>query len=67
VKPPADMLRKASAADIQRLVAMMEEFYAEAAYPLNHQRAAAAFARLLADERLGHVWFIQASSGEIGY
>lgn len=61
MKPPAEILRRALAADVKRLVTMMEEFYAEAAYPLNRQRAAEAFARLLADERLGRVWFIQAS------
>ncbi|MCI0744871.1 MAG: hypothetical protein L0Y58_05630 [Verrucomicrobia subdivision 3 bacterium] len=46
---------------------MMQEFYAEAAYPLNHKRAAEAFARLLADDRLGHVWFIRAHLREVGY
>jgi hypothetical protein len=35
------------------------EFYAEAAYPLTHRRAAKGFAALLADNQLGHVWFIQ--------
>jgi len=44
----------------------MVEFYAEAAYPLNHRRAAEAFASLLADDRLGHVWFIQADSKDVG-
>jgi ribosomal protein S18 acetylase RimI-like enzyme len=45
----------------------MDEFYAEAAYPLNRKRAAEAFGQLLGDERLGYVWFIQANSREIGY
>lgn len=55
-------MRKASPEDVQRLVALMAEFYAEGAYPLNHRRAAEAFVVLLADERLGQVWFIQADS-----
>lgn len=60
-------MRKASPEDGPRLVALMSEFYAEGGYPLNHQRAAEAFAALLADERLGHVWFIQADSKDVGH
>jgi GNAT superfamily N-acetyltransferase len=58
---------KAALEDVPRLVALMEEFYAEAAYPLNRQRAAEAFAAFLADERLGHVWFIQSESRDVGH
>ena len=46
---------------------MMTEFYAESPYTLNHRRATEAFAALLADDRLGHVWFIQSDSQDIGY
>ena len=53
--------------DVDRLVALMDEFYAAAGYKLNHQRASSAFAALLADERLGRVWLIQAGSGDVGY
>ena len=60
-------MRKASPEDVQRLVALMAEFYAEGGYPLNHQHAADAFAALLADDRLGHVWFIQADSRDVGH
>jgi len=60
-------LRKASLEDVPRLVALMAEFYAEGAYPLNHRRAAEGFAALLADERLGHVWFIRADSQDAGH
>ena len=52
-------MRKALFEDVVGLVASMSEFYAEAAYPLNRGRAADAFGALLADERLGQVWFIQ--------
>ena len=45
----------------------MDEFYAEAAYPLHHQRAAEAFTALLADEQLGQAWFIQAKSRNVGH
>ena len=60
-------MRKASPDDIQQLVAMMTEFYAESAYTLNQRRATDAFTALLADERLGHVWFIQSESESVGY
>ncbi len=49
------------------LVGLMTEFYAEAAFALNPRRASAAFAPLLADERLGLVWFIRVEAGDIGY
>ena len=60
-------MRKASPDDIQQLVMMMTEFYAESPYTLNQQRATEAFTALLADDRLGHVWFIQSDSQDIGY
>jgi GNAT superfamily N-acetyltransferase len=64
--PP--ILRKAEPADLHLLVNMMTEFYAESPYTLNTRRAAEAFAPLLADERLGSVWLIQAAnSKEAGY
>jgi len=60
-------MRKAASGDLQLLVALMTEFYAESPYTLNPRRAAEAFAPLLADDRLGHVWFIQADSADVGY
>jgi GNAT superfamily N-acetyltransferase len=46
---------------------MMAEFYSGSPYILNPRRAAEGFAPLLADDRLGHVWFIGAESKEVGY
>ena len=60
-------VRTASPNDVRELVAMMTEFYSESPFTLNQQRAAEAFAPLLADERLGQVWFIQADSQDVGY
>jgi GNAT superfamily N-acetyltransferase len=60
-------MRRASPNDVQQLVTMMDEFHAEFGYPLNHQRATEAFATLLADDRLGSVWFIQADGQDVGY
>src|SRR4029077_13787249 len=60
-------LKKATSKDLEQLVTMMAEFYAESPFKLNPQRAAAAFTPLLASEQLGHVWFIQAGSRDVGY
>ena len=64
---PHKILRKASPADVRRLVALMSAFYAEGGYPLNQRRAAEGFTALLADERLGQVWFIQADAQDVGH
>ncbi len=61
------ILRRAGPNDLQQLVTMMAEFYAESPYTLNPRRAAKAFTPLLADDRLGHVRFIQAHSKGVGY
>jgi len=60
-------IRKARPGDLQALVALMAEFYGEFGYPLNRQRAAGAFTAILSDDRLGHVWLIQADAEDVGY
>jgi GNAT superfamily N-acetyltransferase len=60
-------MKRASPNDVEQLVRMMDEFYAEGGYSLNHRRATEAFATLLADERLGWVWLIQAEGQDVGY
>jgi len=60
-------MRRASLKDVPQLVTMMAEFYSDSPYTLNPRRAADAFTTLLADERLGHVWFIQSNSKDVGY
>jgi ribosomal protein S18 acetylase RimI-like enzyme len=45
----------------------MTEFYSESTTPLDSSRAAAAFATLLANDRLGHAWLIQADKNDVGY
>jgi GNAT superfamily N-acetyltransferase len=60
-------MRKASLADVPLLVALMAEFYSDSPYTLNPRRATAAFSSLLSDDRLGHVWLIQADSKVVGY
>jgi GNAT superfamily N-acetyltransferase len=60
-------MRRASLNDIPLLVDLMAEFYAEAGYDLHHTRAAGAFEAILADERLGYVWIIQAEHQDVGH
>jgi len=60
-------MKRASLNDVQQLVTMMDEFYAEGGYPLNHRRATEAFTTLLADDRRGYVWFIEADGQDVGY
>ena len=59
--------RKASLADVQLLVRMMDEFYSDSPYRLNPRRATDAFTALLSDERLGSIWIIQSNSKDVGY
>ncbi len=60
-------MRRAGPNDIPLLVGLMAEFYAEGGYDLNHARAAGAFAAILADERLGYAWIIQADHQDVGH
>src|SRR6267154_2831916 len=64
---PVPTMRKASLTDVEQLVAMMAEFYSASPYTLNLRRATEAFTLLLADERLGQVWFIQVDAKDVGY
>ena len=61
------LMRRALPSDIPLLVTMMTEFYSDSHYTLNPRRATDAFMALLADDRLGHVWFIQSDSRDVGY
>ena len=60
-------MRRASADDIPLLVGLMADFYAEAGYELERERAASAFAPVLADERLGYIWIIQMGTSDVGH
>jgi len=67
MNPSPEVLRQASPDDVPRLVELMAEFYAEGGFPLNRPHAGQAFAALLTDGRLGHVWFIQSGLKEVGH
>ena len=60
-------MRRALPSDIPALVALMSEFYGEAGYSLDHSLAGRAFAAILADERLGYVWLMDAEGRDVGY
>jgi GNAT superfamily N-acetyltransferase len=60
-------VRAARPDDVPTLVALMGEFYAESGYPLPEGAAARAFATLIADPTLGHVWLLAAGGAPAGY
>ena len=57
-------LRQAGAQDLPELLELMDEFYGEAGYSLDPDRARAAFLPLLAPGQLGQVW-VAESDGQI--
>ena len=61
-----DVMR-AGRSDLDRLVALMTEFYAESDFRLNSVRARAAFGPLLDRGDLGQVWLLRAGGEPVGY
>ena len=59
--------RKATLEDMPALVDLMQEFYAEANYPLDRQWATASFSALLKDDSRGAAWIIFHDSEPAGY
>jgi len=53
--------------DIPVLVDLMQEFYAEADYPLDRDWAATSFSTLLQDDSRGAVWIVFHDSEPAGY
>ena len=60
-------VRRATAADVDLLVDLMRQFYAEASFPLDAAWAAAAFSSLIADPSLGAVWIMSVDDDVVGY
>ena len=60
-------MREAVTEDVHTLVELMAEFYEESGYPLDRERAGAAFTALLSDPRLGRVWLVQEAAADVGY
>ena len=61
------LVRKATVEDIPILVDLMQEFYAEADYPLDRDWAAASFNALMQDDSLGAVWVVFHDSEPTGH
>jgi GNAT superfamily N-acetyltransferase len=60
-------MRPAKTDDLQTLLDLMADFYAEAGYSLDRPHAEEAFAALLADPRLGRVWLIEHGAAAVGH
>ena len=63
----ATTVRNAAQADIPALVDLMQEFYAEAGYPLDRGWAAASFSALLSDDSRGAAWVVSHDTEPAGY
>lgn len=60
-------MRRAHREDIPTLLTLMDAFYTEAGYTLNHSLADEAFTALLGDERLGYIWLLESNGNAVGY
>jgi len=60
-------MRPAKASDLQTLLDLMADFYAEAGHSLDRPHAEEAFAALLADPRLGRIWLIENDAEAAGH
>ena len=60
-------VRLATHADVQDLVELMREFYAESPFPLDEAWAARAFADLLAEPWRGAVWLMEQNGALVGH
>ena len=60
-------VRTANQGDTNTLVTLMQEFYAEAGYTFESERARAAFEQLIATPSLGQVWIVAESKHALGY
>jgi len=63
----ANLVRPARLSDVATLATMMIEFYAEANFTLERDRAQAAFEHLLRRRELGCVWVLECDSMAAGY
>jgi GNAT superfamily N-acetyltransferase len=61
------VIRLATLSDVDALVALMQQFYAEAQFTLSAQAASRAFEALLDDSRLGVVWMIEEDGHPAGF
>lgn len=64
---PPQLVRPATLTDIDTLVRLMQQFYAEANFKLSEQAASRAFEALLDDSRLGQAWMIEEDGHPAGF
>jgi GNAT superfamily N-acetyltransferase len=60
-------MREAGPGDVETLVGLMHDFYAESGFTLVEPQASAAFAALLDGPDLGRVWLIERDDRVAGY
>ena len=60
-------VRLAERSDVQSLVELMSEFYAEAGFPLDREWAAKSFTNLIGDPSRGAVWLITVEGRIAGH
>jgi ribosomal protein S18 acetylase RimI-like enzyme len=59
--------RRAGLEDVETLIALMKEFYAESGFDFDAADARRAFASLLGDSRLGAAWLLAVDGDVAGY
>jgi ribosomal protein S18 acetylase RimI-like enzyme len=64
---PPQPVRLATLTDVDALVRLMRQFYAEASFTLSESAALRAFEALLDDSRLGQVWMIEDDGHPAGF
>jgi ribosomal protein S18 acetylase RimI-like enzyme len=61
------VVRRATQSDVDTLVELMREFYAESSYPLDQEWAETAFSQLLAQPELGCAWLAECDEVAAGH
>ncbi|KAB2921138.1 MAG: GNAT family N-acetyltransferase [Bacteroidetes bacterium] len=64
---PSAVLHPARPSDIDRILAMMERFYAIDGYPFRPERTRRALEEFIAEPRNGSLWLITADTQTAGY
>ena len=64
---PPQVTRLATLTDVDVLVSLMRQFYAEESFTLSERAASRAFEALLDDSRLGQVWMIEEDGHPAGF
>ena len=61
------LVRRATVSDLEALVSLMQDFYAEANFPLDLQWAASSFHTLLSNAASGCAWLAHAGAQPVGH